>query len=74
MSTLGEFKKGAQVFILGSEWMGVEVIKVNDETGAVKARVVWTNSIPGFSIGEVIQVSTGEEAYESLTVEIAAKG
>lgn len=73
MSSLNEFNVGDQVFIFhAGEWMGVEISGNDLESGCVYIKIVWTNGVPGYEVGDAINLDDGVEAYKNLTVKQAA--
>ncbi|GAA3751519.1 hypothetical protein [Micromonospora maritima] len=71
MAYLKDFRPGEQVFVAAdaSEWIGIEVDSVNPEDGVVRGRVVWTNDVPGFEVGDDLDFDEGLLAHKELTVQ-----
>lgn len=67
--TLGQFAPKDEVFVLysDSEWIGVEIGKRASQ-GEYVVRVIYTNDIPGYEVGQRLILGHELSARHSLTV------
>lgn len=79
MASLSDFTPGDKVFLIESAaaletpemMIGVEVVRYDDtgNSGTVEVKVVYTNDIPGYEIGQRLDIDENVIAYERLTVQ-----
>jgi hypothetical protein len=74
MSKLSEFTSPAEVFLAESaeDWIGVHVLGPPEASGQIPVRVTWTGEIPGYQVGDTMQVPPDTLARERLSVHAIA--
>lgn len=77
MSSLCDFTVGDKVFVLdgdatpvhGDSWLGVEISGADDERSTVCCKIVLTNDIPGYALGDCLDLDDNVIAVRELTVD-----
>jgi hypothetical protein len=73
MTNLSGIKKGHKVFIFMSNdpdsMLGVEVMHSFPDAETAEVKIVYTNGIPGYEVGQRLVLPGESPAYSDLTVD-----